>query len=138
MNVRELIRFFKFLLVSVSAGILQMGSFALLNELLHLNYWVSYLVSLTLSVVWNLTVNRKVTFHSTANIPAALAKILAYYAVFTPATTLLGSWLVDTVGWNEYLVTALNMVLNFATEFLYQRFVVFRGSIDSATPNKDS
>ncbi len=130
--MREFFRFLKFLVVSIGAGVIQMATFALMNELFKWNYWPCYLISLILSVVWNLTVNRKVTFRSTANIPLALIKILAFYAVFTPTTTLLGNWLVETVGWNEYLVTALNMVLNFLTEFLYQRFVIFRGSIDTA------
>lgn len=132
MNIHELFRFLKFMLVSASAGILQIGSFALLNELLQWSYWPCYLLSLVLSVVWNLTVNRKVTFRSTANIPAALAKILAFYAVFTPLTTIVGNWLVETVGWNEYLVTVLNMLFNFVTEFFFQRFVVFRNTIDSS------
>lgn len=129
--MREFFRFLKFLVVSIGAGVIQLTTFALMNELFKWNYWPCYLISLILSVVWNLTVNRKVTFRSTANIPLALIKILAFYAVFTPTTTLLGNWLVETVGWNEYLVTVLNMVLNFITEFLYQRFVVFRGSIDT-------
>ncbi len=76
--------------------------------------------------------NRKITFRSTANIPAALAKILAFYAVFTPLTTVVGNWLVETVGWNEYLVTVLNMLFNFVAEFFFQRFVVFRKTIDSS------
>ena len=63
-----------------------------------------------------------------------MAKVLAYYAVFTPLSTLLGQYLSETCGWNEYLVTALNMVLNFATEYLWQRLVVFGKSIDSANP----
>ncbi len=129
--MKEFWRFLKFLAVSVGAGVIQIGSFTLMNELIRWDYWPSYLVSLVLSVVWNLTVNRKVTFRSTANIPIALLKIFAFYAVFTPVTTVAGQWLVNN-GWNEYLVTALNMLLNFVLEFLYQRFVVFHTSIDSA------
>lgn len=129
--MKEFLRFLKFLTVSVGAGVIQIGTFALMNELIRWSYWPSYLISLILSVVWNLTVNRKVTFKSDANIPLALLKIFLFYAVFTPVTTIGGNWLVETVGWNEYLVTALNMVLNFITEFLYQRFVIFRTSIDN-------
>ncbi|MBR2406510.1 MAG: GtrA family protein [Clostridia bacterium] len=129
--MKEFLRFLKFLAVSVGAGVIQIGTFALMNELIRWSYWPSYLISLILSVVWNLTVNRKVTFKSDANIPLALLKIFLFYAVFTPVTTIGGNWLVETVGWNEYLVTALNMVLNFITEFLYQRFVIFRTSIDN-------
>ena len=116
--MKEFLRFLKFLTVSVGAGVIQIGTFALMNELIRWSYWPSYLISLILSVVWNLTVNRKVTFKSDANIPLALLKIFLFYAVFTPVTTIGGNWLVETVGRNEYLVTALNMVLNFITEFL--------------------
>ena len=109
-----------------------MGVFALLNELLHLPYWLSYLVALVLSVLWNFTLNRKFTFKSATNVPIAMLKVAAYYLVFTPLSTFLEHYLTETMHWNEYLVTAINMVLNFGTEFLYQRFVVFGKSIDSA------
>lgn len=127
----EFLRVLKFTLVSISAGVIQLGSFALLNELIRWPYWPCYLISLVLSVVWNLTINRKVTFRSETNYAVALIKVLIFYAIFTPVTTILGNWLVETMNWNEYIVTILNMLLNFVTEFLYQRFFVFRGSIDS-------
>ncbi|MDO4852921.1 MAG: GtrA family protein [Clostridia bacterium] len=130
--MREFARALKFVLFSISAGLIQILSFTLLNELCHLPYWISYLVALVLSVLWNFTLNRKFTFRSANNVPVAMAKVAAYYAVFTPLSTLLGQWLTDSLGWNEYLVTGINMVLNFVTEFLYQRFVVFGKSIDSA------
>ena len=128
---KELIRSLKFLLFSISAGAIQILSFTLLNELLHLPYWVSYLIALVLSVIWNFTLNRRFTFRSANNVPVAMLKVAAYYAVFTPLSTLLEKYLTDTVGWNEYLVTLLNMVLNFVTEYLFDTFVVFRGSIDT-------
>ena len=124
--------FIKFALFSVSAGIVQIASFTLLNEVFHWWYWLSYLIALVLSVLWNFTFNRKFTFKSAANIPVAMLKVAAYYAVFTPLTVLLEYYLADRLGWNEYLVTAINMVLNFVTEFLYQRFFVFGKSIDTA------
>lgn len=132
MNSKEIVRFLKFLGFSISAGLVEMGVFALLNELTSLSYWPCYLTALVLSVVWNFTLNRKFTFRSAANVPVAMLKALAYYAVFTPLTTLLGQYLAEGLGWNEYLVTGINMVLNFTTEFLYQRFFVFGKSIDSA------
>lgn len=122
----------KFTLFSVSAGIIQIVSFALLNELLHLPYWLSYLIALVLSVLWNFTLNRKYTFRSDANLPVAMFKVACYYAVFTPLSTLLEHWLADRLGWNEYLVTGINMALNFSTEFLFQRFVVYGKSLDTA------
>ena len=130
--MREFARALKFVLFSISAGLIQILSFTLLNELCHLPYWISYLVALVLSVLWNFTLNRKFTFRSANNVPVAMAKVAAYYAVFTPLSTLLGQWLTGSLGWNEYLVTGINMILNFVTEFLYQRFVVFGKSIDSA------
>lgn len=128
----EFWRFVKFALCSASAGLIEMGSFALLNELTQWSYWPCYLIALLLSVTWNFTLNRKFTFKSAANVPVAMLKVLAYYAVFTPLSTLLGEYLAGTLMWNEYLVTAINMILNFTTEFLYQRFFVFGKSIDTA------
>lgn len=129
----EIWRMIKFVLFSASAGIIQMGSFALLNELTRWSYWPSYLIALILSVVWNFTLNRKFTFKSAANVPAAMAKVLAYYAVFTPLSTLLGNYLAESLLWNEYLVTLINMLLNMITEYLFQRYVVYGSNVDSNT-----
>lgn len=129
---KELFRTLKYALVAASAGIIQIGTFTLMNEVFKWHYWISYLISLLLSVTWNFTINRKYTFKSASNVPVAMLLVLAYYAVFTPLSTLLENYLTsEGVGVNEYLVTAINMVINFVTEFLYQRFVVFRKSIDS-------
>ena len=132
MTMNETWRFLKYVLFSASAGIIEMGSFALLNELMDWPYWPSYLIALVLSVLWNFTLNRKFTFRSAANVPNAMLLVFAYYCVFTPATTWLGSYLADTLGWNEYLVTGINMLLNVTTEFLFQKFVVYRNQIDTA------
>lgn len=128
----EFWRLVKFVLFSISAGVIQMGSFALLNELTGWSYWPCYLISLVLSVLWNFTLNRKFTFKSAANVPAAMAKVLAYYAVFTPLSTLLGNYLAEDLLWNEYLVTAINMILNLGTEYLFQRFVVYGKNVDTS------
>ena len=131
MNKKELLRTVKFVLFSASAGIIQMGSFALLNESVQLDYWLSYLIALVLSVIWNFTFNRKFTFKSTGNITRAMVLVALYYCVFTPLSTLLEHYLADTLVWNEYLVTLINMLLNMVTEFLFQRFVVYRNSVDN-------
>ena len=128
---KELLRAVKFALIAVSAGIIQIGVFTLLNEFAHLDYWLSYLIALILSVLWNFTFNRRYTFRSAANVPRAMLLVFAYYLVFTPLSTWLEHALTAGRGWNEYLVTVLNMLLNFVTEFLYQRFVVFRRSLDT-------
>ena len=134
--MKELIRAAKFTLFSISAGLIEIGSFALLNETLHLPYWLSYIVALALSVIWNFTLNRKFTFKSAANVPQAMLKVAAYYAVFLPLSGWLEDWYTMGLGWNEYVATILNMLLNFVTEFLYQRFFVFGKSIDTMDSGK--
>ena len=127
----ELLRSIKFLLFSVSAGIIEIVSFALLNETLGWPYWPCYLIALVLSVLWNFTLNRRYTFRSANNVPRAMALVFLFYLVFTPTSTLLGNWLAEGLHWNEYLVTGINMALNFVLEYLYDRFVVFRDSLDT-------
>ena len=136
MDKKEIWRAVKFTLFSISAGLIEMGSFALLTALTPWSYWPRYLIALTLSVLWNFTLNRNFTFHSAANVPVAMLKVAAYYAVFSPLSTWAGNYLAETLGWNDFLVTALNMVVNFVTEFLYQRFFVFGKSIDTMPPKK--
>ena len=130
-NTKEWIRVLKFVLFSASAGIIQMGSFTLLNEFTGWRYWPCYLISLLLSILWNFTFNRRFTFKSDANITRSMLLVLAFYAVFTPATTILGEWLAEGLHWNEYLVTAINMLLNLTLEYLYQRYVVYRNKVDN-------
>lgn len=137
MRKDELTRTIKFTLFSISAGLVQILSFTLMNELLDLPYWPCYLTALILSVIWNFTLNRKFTFKSANNVPVAMMKVLGYYAVFTPLSTIFGNWLADDLLWNEYLVTILNMIINFVTEYLFDRFVVFGRSIDSAVRKDD-
>ena len=128
---KELIRTLKFVLFSISAGVIQIVSFTLLTEFTGLSYWPCYLISLVLSVLYNFTINRKFTFHSAANVPIAMLKVFLYYLVFTPLSTIGGNFLVESLGWNEYLVELLSMLLNFITEFLFTRFVVYGKQIDN-------
>ena len=128
---KELIRTLKFTLFSISAGLIQEGTFLLMYNVLHWDYWPSNLISLVLSVVYNFTVNRKFTFHSAANVPVAMAKVFGYYCVFTPLSTIGGEWLVKQCGWNGNLVQILTMLLNFVTEFLFTRFVVYGKQVDN-------
>ena len=131
MKKKELWQAVKFALFSISAGIIQILSFTLFQEVFGWkDYWLSYVPSLALSVIWNFTFNRRYTFKSAANVPKAMALVVLYYLVFTPVTTWLGTAL-ESAGWNDYLIEALNMVINLVTEFIYQRFVVFRNSIDT-------
>ncbi|MCB2202895.1 GtrA family protein [bacterium] len=134
---KEIWRSFKFLLFSISAGIIEIGSFSLLTELTGWSYWPCYLIALILSVLWNFTLNRRFTFRSASNVPVAMLKVFGYYLVFTPASTILGNYLAETLLWNEYLVTGINMVINFITEYLFQRFVVFGNSLDTNSLAQD-
>ena len=131
MKTNSFTQMLKFTLFSISAGIIQVLAFTLLNELLRWPYWPAYLIALVLSILWNFTFNRRYTFQSAANVPVAMIKLFGFYAVFTPLSTKLEHLLADTMLWNGYLVTAINMALNLITEFLYQRFYVFRDSIDT-------
>lgn len=137
MDKKELLRAIKFTLFSISAGVIQLLSFTLLTELTALPYWFNYLTALVLSVLWNFTLNRRYTFQSANNVPKAMAQVALYYLVFTPVSTVAGSWLTGSLRWNEYLVTILNMLVNFVTEFAFDRFVVFGGSIDTNDRAKD-
>ena len=130
--MKEFWRVVKFTLFSLSAGLIELGTFTLLNELVHLPYWISYLTALVLSVVWNFTLNRKYTFQSAADVPSAMLKVALFYAVFVPASTWIEHFMTG-MGINEYIVTIGNMLLNFVLEFLYQRYYVFRDSIDTNT-----
>ena len=134
MPKKEWVRLIKFVMFSASAGIIQIGAFTLLNELSGWRYWPCYLISLILSILWNFTFNRRFTFKSNANITRAMLLVFAFYLVFTPLTTLMGDWLAEDLQWNEYLVTAINMLLNLSLEYLYQRFVVYRNKIDNRQP----
>lgn len=115
----------KFTLFSISAGIIQIGSFALLNDLIKLDYWISYLCSLILSILWNFTLNRRYTFQSAANIPVAMTKVFCFYLVFTPVSTYLGH-LAETAGVYDYVVLIVTMLSNFVLEYLFCKLVVYR------------
>lgn len=140
----------KFALFSASAGIIQVSSFTLLNELVLPNinienekimhilsseYGVCYLVALTLSVIWNFTFNRRFTFKSAANIPIAMAKVFGFYLVFTPVSTVLGN-MATGKGVNEYIVLAVTMLSNMVLEYLFCKLVVYKGQENTREENK--
>ena len=129
--MKEFMRLVKFALFSISAGIIEMGVFALLNLITPWRYWPCYLIALVLSVIWNFSLNRRFTFQSTANVPVSMLLVLCYYAAFTPLSSMLGTYLAEVLMWNEYLVTLINMLLNFCTEFLFQRLVVYGRKVDT-------
>ena len=126
----NIIQVIKFALFSLSAGIIQTISFTLVNEIFKWPYTPCYLIALTLSVLWNFTLNREFTFKSANNVPVAMAKVAAFYCVFTPLSTWWGAALTGE-GWNEYIVLFGTMAVNLTTEFLYDRFFVFRGTMNT-------
>ncbi|MEG0806470.1 MAG: GtrA family protein [Lachnospiraceae bacterium] len=134
----NILRAVKFVLFSISAGIIQVVVFTLLNELvqwpdalMNAKYGPNYFGALVVSILWNFTFNRKFTFKSAANIPIAMLKIFAYYCVFTPISILAGIFLTATAGWNEYIVLACTMICNMGSEFLVCRFWVYRNSMNT-------
>lgn len=132
MNQRkEVVRGLKFFLFSVSAGVIEFTSFALLDYFTQWCYWPKYLIALTLSVLWNFTLNRRFTFRSAGNVPIAMFKVACFYMVFTPLSTILGNYLAEDLGWNDILVTILNMAANLVTEYYYDRYFVFGKTIDT-------
>ncbi|MDY4138691.1 MAG: GtrA family protein [Eubacteriales bacterium] len=121
----------KFTLFSISAGIIQVLSFALLHDVLGLeSYWMSHVPSLVLSVIWNFTFNRRYTFRSDAPLVRSMLLVALFYVVFTPASAWWGT-LLERAGVHAWLIEAINLLANFVLEFLYQRFIVYRGHIDT-------
>ena len=131
MDKKELFRTIKFTIFSISAGLIEIVSFTLLDKFTNWPYWPCYLIALVLSVIWNFTLNKEYTFKSTTNVPIAMLKVGLFYLIFTPVSTILGNYLVEKLNWNEYLVTGLNMLSNFVLEYLYDKYYVFKGTIDT-------
>lgn len=125
--MQTVLQMIKFTLFSISAGIIQATSFAVMNDVLKFEYWVAYLVALILSVIWNFTFNRRFTFKSAANVPVAMAKLFGFYAVFTPLSTWLGH-IAESAGIHDYIVLAVTMLSNFVLEFLFCKFVMYRNN----------
>ena len=124
----------KFTLFSASAGVIQIGSFALLEIFIE-DYWIPYLISLVLSILWNFTLNRRYTFKSAANVPVAMAKVFGFYLVFTPLSTYLGN-LAEDRGMHDFLILIVTMLANFVLEFLCCKVVVYRGKEDTLESTK--
>lgn len=130
-STREILRALKFTLISISAGLIQIVSFTLLNEVAGIaEAEISHLISLVLSVIWNFTVNRKYTFKSSANLKRSMLLVALFYVVFTPASTFFTRF-ATSAGLNEYLVEGINMLANLVLEYLFTRFVVYRTTCDT-------
>lgn len=136
MKNNQFLQMVKFTLFSISAGVIQVVSFTLFNELCHMRYWPAYLISLILSIVWNFTFNRRYTFKSAANIPVAMTKLFGFYAVFTPVSTYLGH-IAETSGINEYIVLIVTMLSNFVLEFTFCKMIVYKNQENTRIEKKN-
>lgn len=157
----------KFLFFECSAGLIQFLSFTLMKWLVNnIQYFVNlqqtnakfaalieneygpmYLIALFLSVCWSFTFNRKITFKSASNVPIAMLEVLAYYAVFTPISTMIGNHItanyIMTIGGStelilgssnlgpiiDFVVLIVTMFCNMITEFLWEKYFVFRDAL---------
>ena len=135
-NKKEIIRTIKFTLFSISAGIIEIVLYEILAHVTNWSYWPCYLIALAASVIWNFTLNREYTFKASNNVPIAMFKVAIFYAIFTPVSTIGGNYLAENLGWNGTIVTLLNMLCNFILEYLYDKYIVFRGSIDTKEKKK--
>lgn len=159
-KIKSVFQFIKYVGFSISAGVIQTASFTLMNEviiklpfiqnainssetfarIMKNEYGPMYLIALILSVLWNFTFNRKFTFKSAVNIPKSMLKVLGYYAVFTPLSVLWGNALTahfSSIGAINYIVLGGTMAVNITTEFLFYKFVVFRGQENTANKTKE-
>ncbi len=134
---QQFFQFLKFLAFSLSAGVIQLLSFELLYTWTAcLPWWPSYLISIVLSVIWNFTFNRKFTFKSASNVPLAMLLVIVYYCAFIPLSVFGGDTL-EGIGWNGTLVTVLMMVINFVTEFFWDKYIVFNDKLINKIIKKD-
>ena len=134
---QQFFQFLKFLAFSLSAGVIQLLSFELLYTWTAcLPWWPSYLISIVLSVIWNFTFNRKFTFKSASNVPLAMLLVTIYYCAFIPLSVFGGDAL-EGIGWNGTLVTVLMMVINFVTEFFWDKYIVFNDKLINKVIKKD-
>lgn len=139
-------QFIKYALCAASAGIIQLVLFTILQavipatdktihfitEDMELVAFIATTVALCASIIWNFTFNRKFTFKDASNVPKAMILAFLFYVPFYPFQT----WYVGTIKplLAEHMNTDLAgiiaegtvMVINFALEFLWQKFVVFR------------
>ena len=149
---KELWRAIKFTLFSISAGVIQVISsfllkFVIIDRIMDPEATMTFIieqetstfiadtVGLALSVMWNFTFNRKFTFKAASNVPVAMLLAFLFYVPFYPFQI----WYVAAVeqglssigGWGYVIGLGTCMIINFVLEFLWQKFIVFRGKVDT-------
>ena len=151
-NKKELWRAVKFTLFSISAGAIQAISslllkLVILDRVMNPNATMTFIikqptstfiadtVGLALSVLWNFTFNRKFTFKAANNVPLAMLLAFVFYIPFYPFqiwyVPMVEQGLASIGGWGYVIGLGTCMIINFVLEFLWQKFVVFRGKVDT-------
>lgn len=150
---KGVVQFIKYALCAASAGIIQIVLFSILQTVLpkdmgnihfivedmQLGTFIATTVALCASILWNFTFNRKFTFKDAGNVPLAMFLAFLFYVPFYPFQT----WYVHTiktllsqhisVDGAGIIAEASVMAINFALEFIWQKFVVFRKPKDKKT-----
>ena len=130
-KLQQFIQILKFTGFSISAGVIQLVSFGIMYDWTSwLPWWPAYLISVILSVVWNFTFNRKFTFKAANNVPLAMGLVIIYYCAFTPLSVFGGDAIAAQLPANlGMLVTFMMMLVNFVTEFIWDKLVVFNQKV---------
>ena len=137
---QQFIQFLKFTLFSASAGIIQLLSTTLLHQWtgwLIDYYWLAYIIGLTLSVIWNFTFNRKFTFKAANNVPLAMVLVVIYNCIIVVPLALGGNALEKLWGPDlGIVVTVITLLINFITEFFWDKFIVFNQKVTDKILNR--
>lgn len=143
---KGVMQFVKYALCAASAGIIQIVLFSILQAVIPSNgktihfivedmdlvTFIATTVALCASILWNFTFNRKFTFKDAGNVPKAMVLAFLFYVPFYPFQTwyvhTIKSLLIESIGADAAGIIAEGtvMVINFALEFMWQKFVVFR------------
>ena len=125
------LQFLQFVVVSLGAGVIEYATFALMTWIVPDNKTMlvaAEVTSVVLSCLFNFTVNRKYTFHSSSNIPLGMLLYGVYYAFLaTPA----GVWFLLFLtqgGMHELLAKAVKMLVNFIFDYLFCKFILFQAA----------
>lgn len=163
---------FKYLLCTASAGLIELISFTILKAILvktmgleqqttfivtsSTSIFIATTVALALSVLWNFTLNRKITFKAANNVPKAMFLAFLFYVPFYPfkiwfngvlpgmavanAAAAAGLTSIAYLTAHSIIITAfeiISMLCNGILEFCWQKFFIYRKSINTAVSKHD-
>lgn len=154
-----LLQAIKYACCTASAGVIEFSTFALFKEVLPIDplkgidfithmqllTFVSTLISLALSILWNFTLNRKFTFKAAGNVPRAMGLAFLFYVPFFPFKLWFNGFMpmylvagaaakagiapieyLAAHGFATYACEVVSMLLNGVLEFMWQKFVIYR------------